>query len=279
MYVREKRTREEERRDKKTRDNQHAIGKVKVLLLGLVVFVGHAQSKKRASSQPNHKFLMRMIKTMPTSNDKQGSNNDGGNNGSLRPLFSGLRGKMFSMRLPSRSKLGGSITGPKERFRKSVLRSFHQEERSVLEEWSLLPDLFRQWDMSNTGFIEREELLYVTKAFCNFNNISYSPEKGQEIMAYVDDSHDERLDLEELRSFLMVFGRCVDLSPFELVYFAQGFLMDREDWMIEGKQTLLVPPRKSYKTKLEKAMVMILSGLSREEIQNGNDSYCWKDAE
>ena len=186
---------------------------------------------------------------------------------------------MFSMRLPSRSKLGGSITGPKQRLRKSVLRSFHEEERSVLEEWSLLPDLFQQWDMSNTGFIEREELLYVTKAFCNFNNISYSPEKGQEIMAYVDDSHDERLDLEELRSFLMVFGRCVDLSPFELVYFAQGFLMDREDWMIEGKQTLLVPPRKSYKTKLEKAMVMIMSGLGREEIQKGNDSYCWKDAE
>ena len=50
----------------------------------------------------------------------------------------------------------------------------------------------------------------------------------------------------EFRQFLVLFGQCVNISPFDVIYFIQDLLADREQWIIDKEQTLLVArPRDS----------------------------------
>ena len=132
------------------------------------------------------------------------------------------------------------ITGPKTI--KRTLRPFSPDEEEVLKEWSLLPRLFADWDLDGNGTIDRDELLFGIKEFCRANKIVYSHEIGKQIMDAVDENHDCVFDQSEFTHFLNYFARSVNVSMFDVIYFMQDLLADREDWKLEGEQTLIIPP-------------------------------------
>uniref|UniRef100_A0A7S1DCI9 EF-hand domain-containing protein n=1 Tax=Cyclophora tenuis TaxID=216820 RepID=A0A7S1DCI9_CYCTE len=132
------------------------------------------------------------------------------------------------------------ITGPKTC--KRTLRDFNPDEAGVLQQWSLLPRLFADWDLDGSGKIDRNELLYGIREFCRANKIVYSHEIGRQIMEAVDHNGDSEFDQDEFTKFLNYFSRSVNVSMFDVIYFMQDLLADREEWELQGEQTLLVPP-------------------------------------
>lgn len=139
----------------------------------------------------------------------------------------------------NRNKLGGSITSPTQHSRK--LHSFRKRERDLLKDWSQLPSLFEEWDFNKDGAIDRDELLFGVRAFCRKYKVSYSEAVGQQLMEAADSNHDGKFDIAELREFLSLFARSVHVSVFDVIYFMQDLLDDREDWEVEKEETLLVP--------------------------------------
>ena len=133
------------------------------------------------------------------------------------------------------------ITGPKSTTR--PLRSFRAHEQDVLSNWSLLPRLFDDWDMDKSGTIDRDELLYGIKRFCRSNEIVYSPQIGRQLMDAVDINNDQEFDQQEFVAFLTLFSQSTNVAIFDVVYFMQDLLEARDEWKMDGKQSLLVVPK------------------------------------
>jgi len=92
------------------------------------------------------------------------------------------------------------------------------------------PVLFDDWDLDQSGTINRQELLFCLEAFCKIQNVPFPRRVCFEILEKVDVSHDDRLDPQEWTNFLAEFSRAVDVSLFGFVYFMMDFLSEREEW-------------------------------------------------
>ena len=101
---------------------------------------------------------------------------------------------MFLTRDGSSSSFSGGGSSRKLKKQKSQLRQYEADEVKILEEWSMLSQVFDDLDFDNSGTIGKQELLYAIRAFCKEHKIVYSKEVGQQIMGHVDDNGDGDFD-------------------------------------------------------------------------------------
>eukprot|EP00540_Astrosyne_radiata_P014985 CAMPEP_0116849646 /NCGR_PEP_ID=MMETSP0418-20121206/15694_1 /TAXON_ID=1158023 /ORGANISM="Astrosyne radiata, Strain 13vi08-1A" /LENGTH=181 /DNA_ID=CAMNT_0004481403 /DNA_START=30 /DNA_END=575 /DNA_ORIENTATION=+ len=124
-----------------------------------------------------------------------------------------------------------SISSPKSNYsNKRRLRYFDSCEVDILSQWSLLPNLFADWDLDGNGSIDKQELLYGIDTFCQINRVVFNGLCRQNILDRVDSNHDGVFDKEEFTKFLIEFSRTVNVSLFDVVYFMMEFLEEREEW-------------------------------------------------
>jgi hypothetical protein len=91
--------------------------------------------------------------------------------------------------------------------------------KSVFIGWSMMPRLFEIWDFDESGYIDRDELLFGVNEYCVRNNVTVPNKVLIEMMDEVDTNHDHQLDIHEFSVFLHKFVDFVGCPLDDATYF------------------------------------------------------------
>eukprot|EP00541_Cyclophora_tenuis_P014995 CAMPEP_0116565534 /NCGR_PEP_ID=MMETSP0397-20121206/13952_1 /TAXON_ID=216820 /ORGANISM="Cyclophora tenuis, Strain ECT3854" /LENGTH=173 /DNA_ID=CAMNT_0004092319 /DNA_START=34 /DNA_END=555 /DNA_ORIENTATION=+ len=159
--------------------------------------------------------------------------------------------------------------GKKEYVRDSV-RMLEMTFDDSHDGWTMLPKLFKVWDLDGNGFIDQRELFVGLGRYCRKNNVALERQKILNILMLVDINHDHRLDEREFSIFLARFADSMNIPLFDLCYAIMEQLAHRENEKLEAPTTPTTTARTTETNKRTFGVFTFFKSLQDEQVRRSS---------